>query len=148
MFYYYGVIGDYAKADKVLADLDEERLPFDVLSQAFAMRELFPRVLTIAAPGATLAGPLTAYPALYYPPIHVGVKTYALFPQFQEFLSYAQTSTKAERLTMRGILAMEAGKTKAALPLFRDALKLSGPSRYFIDRAIAERYKHLLEANR
>ncbi len=51
-------------------------------------------------------------------------------------------------LTLRGILALEAGETAAALVHFERALTTAGPNFNFSDRPIAQRYLDLLKAVR
>ena len=151
MFFYHGASGDYAKADKELEELDRKLAPQEEIQKGAVIFDLFTRVMSYATPSAPFQAPLVGFPFLYVPRPNERLGEQQSFQQsgplqYQENLLNSIDLNRAERLTMRGILALEAGKTIDALAHFRAALKLAGPTRLFVDRGVAERYKQLLES--
>jgi tetratricopeptide (TPR) repeat protein len=142
-FFYHGVVGDYGAADKDLKGVDKA---FDDRVQ----REITKGRMVPEGPANPLAPQLAADLITYYQPGAMALPALAFAPLFRETADLVGTShvndlMHCERLTVRGILAVEAGRTREALEHFQEALKLAGPERLFMDRGIAERYAQLLQ---
>src|SRR5262249_50631366 len=124
--------------------------PGEHISKSSFILDLLPRTLSFASPSAP-PGPLMGLPPFYHGAsyLHGGAYPYYGVFDFQEhFVLNPQALDRAERLTVRGILAMEVGNSVAALNHFQEALNLAGPQRLFAGRGVAERYTQLLEAGR
>jgi hypothetical protein len=74
--------------------------------------------------------------------------TYAWQSRLALDLLATQNNELCNLMTLRGILALEAGDTQKARALFQSALDQSGKEHRFTERAIAQRYVDLLNAQK
>jgi hypothetical protein len=139
-------IGDYARADKALGELENaygELLKKLTVDRARALGQ------RAEAFRNRLLSTLAFDPPVQSQPI-VRAALYLLQGQIayveSRFVSLPELGSGAGLRTLRGLLALEEGDTSAAAAHFETALRQAGTTELFPDRPLAERYLRLLKA--
>lgn len=134
-------VGDYAGADAALGLMTKGLAEHLIVEREIAAR------IAAGVIGAPLLSPV------------LGSTPPSAFMVMDELRHFSALTGQMDRvnlvlnelgnaLTLRGILALEAGETEAALVHFERALSTAGPYFNFSDRPIAQRYLDLLKAVR
>jgi tetratricopeptide (TPR) repeat protein len=132
--------GDYARADQALAALEKQVAEVSKVlrdKRARAAAEFRPWLISLLALDS---------------PAHTQLIVRAALNLLQQKIAYVDSrafevptlGSTASLRSLRGLLALEQGDTKAAATHFRAALRQAGPSEPFPDRPIVERYLQLL----
>jgi hypothetical protein len=133
-----GALGDYQAMDEALALIEQQqreglrRLGEDIKRQRTRCAPSMVLAPTQPFPAGLIAGLTNVAHTLVFERIAVSNAHYDLF----------------NAMTLRGIVALEAGETEHARDLFQATLNEAGSEHFFSDRPIARRYLDLLNQQR
>jgi hypothetical protein len=138
-----GVLGNYEAMDEALTVIEKAiRAEMKPTPEALIIKRLeaIPARFIVPTLGWPTMATTVAVTQHYYRSID------QLFSKLE--FSALQYNSLLNTMTLRGIMALEAGDTKRAREIFDATLKEAGSEHFFSDRRIAQRYLDLLNENK